>query len=73
MARIGQIQLLQPFATLAIAALLLGEAIDLRMLLFATAVVVVVALGLKARVGTRSANHPPSRRCDPSHGDLARV
>ena len=34
-ARIGQVQLLQPFATLAIAALLLGEAIDLRMILFA--------------------------------------
>ena len=52
-ARIGQIQLLQPFATLALAAILLGEAIDLRMVLFATAVVVVVALGLRARVGSR--------------------
>ncbi len=51
-ARIGQVQLLQPFATLALAALLLGEAIDLRMILFATAVVVVVALGLRARVGS---------------------
>jgi drug/metabolite transporter (DMT)-like permease len=44
--------LLQPFATLALAAIMLGEAIDLRMILFATAVVLVVALGLKARVGT---------------------
>ena len=51
-ARMGQIQLLQPFATLALAALLLGETIDFRMILFATAVVVVVALGLRARVGT---------------------
>jgi drug/metabolite transporter (DMT)-like permease len=51
-ARMGQIQLLQPFATLALAALLLGETIDLRMVLFATAVVVVVALGLRARVGS---------------------
>ena len=31
-ARIGQVQLLQPFATLAIAAVLLGETIDLRMI-----------------------------------------
>lgn len=49
-AKIGQVQLLQTFATLAIAALLLREAIDLRMILFAIAVVIVVALGLKARV-----------------------
>ena len=54
-ARIGQLQLLQPFATLAIAALVLGEVVDLRMILFATAVVVVVAIGLRARVGTRTA------------------
>jgi drug/metabolite transporter (DMT)-like permease len=53
-ARIGQIQLLQIFATLAVAALLLGETIDLRMILFATAVVAVVALGLWARVGARA-------------------
>jgi drug/metabolite transporter (DMT)-like permease len=59
-ARIGQVQLLQPFATLALAAILLGEAIDLRMLLFATAVVVVVALGLKARVGSRVLEASPS-------------
>jgi drug/metabolite transporter (DMT)-like permease len=53
-ARIGQVQLLQPFATLLIAALLLGEAIDLRMILFAVAVVIVVALGIKARVTNSS-------------------
>jgi drug/metabolite transporter (DMT)-like permease len=52
-ARIGQVQLLQTFATLAIAALLLDEAIDLRMILFAIVVVVVVAVGLRARVATR--------------------
>lgn len=50
-ARIGQVQLLQPFATLVIAALLLGETIDLRMILFAVAVVAVVAVGMRARVG----------------------
>jgi drug/metabolite transporter (DMT)-like permease len=58
-ARIAQLQLLQPFATLAIAALVLGEAVDLRMILFATAVVVVVAVGLRARVGTRSSPATP--------------
>lgn len=56
-ARIGQIQLLQTFATLAIAALVLGEPVDLRTILFATAVVVVVAVGLRARIGARAA--PP--------------
>jgi len=51
-ARIGQLQLLQTFATLAIAAALLGETIDLRTFLFAAAVVVVVALGVKSRVAS---------------------
>jgi len=55
-ARISQIQLLMPFATLAIAAGVLGEAIDLRTILFATAVVVVVAIGLRARIGARAAS-----------------
>jgi drug/metabolite transporter (DMT)-like permease len=54
-ARVGQIQLLQPFATLAIAAFLLGEAIDARTLIFCTAVVAVVAFGLRARIGTIAA------------------
>jgi drug/metabolite transporter (DMT)-like permease len=49
-ARIGQIQLLQTFATLAIAAALLGEHVDLRTVAFAIAVVAIVALGLRARV-----------------------
>jgi drug/metabolite transporter (DMT)-like permease len=49
-ARIGQVQLLQPFATLAIAAAFLGEAMELRTMLFAAAVVAVVMLGLRARV-----------------------
>jgi drug/metabolite transporter (DMT)-like permease len=61
-ARIGQVQLLQPFATLALAALILGEQIDLRTIVFATTVVLVVALGLKARVGVAaSALHAPSQ------------
>jgi drug/metabolite transporter (DMT)-like permease len=53
-AKIGQVQLLQTFATFAIAAALLGETIDLRMMVFATLVVVVVAAGLRARVATRA-------------------
>ncbi len=61
-ARIAQLQLLQTFATLAIAALVLGEEVDLRTILFATAVVVVVAAGLRARVGTRSAPAAPVPR-----------
>lgn len=59
-ARIGQVQLLQPFATLALAALILGEHIDLRTIAFAIAVMLVVALGLKARV--RVTNEPEIRR-----------
>jgi len=56
-ARIGQLQLLQPFGTLAIAAFILGERVDLRTILFATAVVVVVAIGIRARVASR---HQPA-------------
>ncbi|WP_436637936.1 DMT family transporter [Microbaculum sp. FT89] len=52
--RVGQVQLLQTFVTLIIAALLLGEHIDLATILFAVAVVVVVALGGHARIGTRN-------------------
>lgn len=63
-ARMGQIQLMQPFATLAVAALLLGETIDLRMILFATAVVVVVALGLRARVASHA--EPPAAAVSPA-------
>lgn len=49
-ARIAQLQLLQPFATLAIAALMLGETIGLRTIFFAVAIMAVVALGVRARV-----------------------
>jgi drug/metabolite transporter (DMT)-like permease len=49
-ARVGQLQLVQPFATMAIAALLLGEAISGEMIGFAAAVVVVVALGRRAAI-----------------------
>jgi drug/metabolite transporter (DMT)-like permease len=57
-ARIGQVQLLQPFATLGIAAVLLGETIGLRTLLFAAAVMAIVALGTRTRVAPRHAGSP---------------
>jgi drug/metabolite transporter (DMT)-like permease len=49
-ARVGQVQLLQTFATLAISALMLGEHITPAMIGFACAVGVVVWAGRKARV-----------------------
>jgi drug/metabolite transporter (DMT)-like permease len=52
-ARVGQLQLLQPFFTFAISALVLDERIDATMIAFAVAVVVVVALGRRAVVGQR--------------------
>lgn len=48
--RVSQVQLLQPFLTLLVAALLLGESITLLMMLFATAVVITVAVGRKMPV-----------------------
>jgi drug/metabolite transporter (DMT)-like permease len=49
-ARVGQLQLVQPFVTMAIAALFLGETVDIAMIGFAAAVVAVVALGRRAAV-----------------------
>lgn len=49
-ARVGQVQLLQPFMTLLGAALLLGEALVGRNLLFALAVLIVVGFGRKMAV-----------------------
>lgn len=49
-ARVGQIQLLQPFLTLAGGALLLGEPLDAPTVAFAVAVIAVVALGRRAAV-----------------------
>jgi drug/metabolite transporter (DMT)-like permease len=53
-ARIGQLQLLQPFVTFAIAAPLLGERIDGATVAFAAAVAVVVALGRRAAISRRA-------------------
>ena len=49
-ARVGQIQLLQPFLSLAGAALILGEPLEMANLGFALAVIAVVALGRRMRV-----------------------
>jgi drug/metabolite transporter (DMT)-like permease len=49
-AKIGQMQLLQPFVTLAAAALLLGESIGWMELVFSAVVVGLVALGWRMRV-----------------------
>jgi drug/metabolite transporter (DMT)-like permease len=53
-ARVGQIQLLQPFIALAAAALLLGEPIGLLEIGFAVLVVALVALGWHMRVARSS-------------------
>jgi drug/metabolite transporter (DMT)-like permease len=49
-ARVGQVQLLQPFMTLVGAALILGESLDSRNILFALAVIGVVAIGRRMSV-----------------------
>ncbi|MGY8523949.1 DMT family transporter [Paracidovorax citrulli] len=59
-ARVGQIQLLQPFLTLAGGVLLLGEPFDLATVAFALAVIAVVALGRRTAVsGLAPAAAPP--------------
>lgn len=52
-ARVGQVQLVQPFLTMLGAALLLGEALEWTTLLFALAVIVVVGAGRKMQVKRR--------------------
>lgn len=51
MARVGQLQLFQTFFTVALGAWLLGETVTLETWGFAFAILVVVLLGRKARVG----------------------
>lgn len=48
-ARVGQVQLLQTFVTLAVAALVLGEPIGAETLVFAALVVVIVLVGTRLR------------------------
>jgi drug/metabolite transporter (DMT)-like permease len=56
-ARVGQVQLVQPFISLAAAALILGEPLTLSHVLFALAVIAVVAAGRKMQI-TRSRRVP---------------
>jgi len=49
-ARVGQVQLLQPFMSLLGAALVVGEPLDASNLLFAVAVIAVVAVGRRMAV-----------------------
>lgn len=49
-ARVGQIQLLQPFMTFAASALWLGEVIDIQTMLFAIVIVVIVGIGRRAPI-----------------------
>ena len=49
-ARVGQVQLLQPFLTLIGAMLLLGELLDARNILFAIAIIAVVAIGRRMAI-----------------------
>ncbi|GAB4232134.1 MAG: DMT family transporter [Methyloligellaceae bacterium] len=53
-AKVGQIQLLQPFVTLFAAALLLGEHLTLPRIAFAALVVLIVALGRRVKVERRN-------------------
>ncbi len=59
-ARVSQVQLLQPFVTFALAALFNDETITLQILLFAAAVVVTVAISTRTR-----AKAAPSKAAPP--------
>jgi drug/metabolite transporter (DMT)-like permease len=63
-ARVSQIQLLQPFVTFALAAFFNDETITLQILLFAAAVVVTVAISTRTRasaapVSSKQDREPP--------------
>jgi len=50
-ARVGQVQLLQPFLTVLVAALLIGETVDTGTYLCAIAVIAVIAVGRRCAIG----------------------
>jgi drug/metabolite transporter (DMT)-like permease len=52
-ARVAQLQLLQPFTVVALAAVINGESIEAETILFATAVVATVLIGQRMRVARR--------------------
>jgi drug/metabolite transporter (DMT)-like permease len=65
-ARVGQVQLLQVFITLALSAAVLGESLDPVTLIFAVLVVVIVALGRRSPVRQEKA---ASRDATPHRSD----
>lgn len=64
-ARVGQLMLLQPFVTVALAALVNGETLRLKTLGFAAAVVATVVIGQRMRVTSGRSR----RECDERAGD----
>ena len=65
-ARVSQVQLLQPFVTFALAALFNGETITLQILLFAAAVVATVAISTRTSAtpaGARTIRADSGTRC----------
>jgi drug/metabolite transporter (DMT)-like permease len=54
--RVGQLQLLQTFVSMGLAALFIGETVDGEMIAFALAVVAVVALGRRAAVRSKASS-----------------
>ena len=63
----GQIQLLQPFLTLAGGALMLAEPLDAATLAFAVAVIAVVALGRRTAVRSAPAGPVPAPAVEEPH------
>ena len=61
-ARVSQVQLLQPFVTFALASLFNDETITLQILLFAAAVVVTVAISTRTRAKPAPGEAVPPRR-----------
>src|SRR5580765_4823496 len=64
-ARVSQIQLLQPFVTFALAAVFNDETITLQILLFAAAVVATVAISIRTRTRTLPLETAPSKTASP--------
>jgi len=66
-ARVSQVQLLQPFITLLASAAALGEAITTETYVFAVLVVAVVAAGRRMPIRKGEAKPPPRPRTDNPH------
>jgi drug/metabolite transporter (DMT)-like permease len=54
-ARVGQVQLLQPFLTILASALLIGERLSMTTLIFAAGVIICVALGKQTQINSTQA------------------